>query len=461
MMYKLSRTFSTYLPKTAAEFNMLQLKPPDLPENPYLLKVALLGAPNSGKSTIFNNILNRKLSPVSKRENTTRHRITGVFTDGDRQIVFLDTPGVFPVWKLKSKFKPEKSLLLDPHSSLWDADLIMFVHDCSNRFTQYKLTEELLQCLFSHPEKESILVLNKIDLLKRKKQLLDITWKLTDGKLNGVNYMPSPNSHEDLLSRKIVDPELLFQRTNKLIQSEQQLNESNLSIEESSQLSILSKLESDMIEFINDGRQESNLVSTTALQFQASKLVENQSTNDVMSPTEFADDLASTTNYHLYYQKLSHAKAFIQNDPHCWPYFNQVFMVSALRNNGLNELKKYLLSRCKPAQWMFHRDIMTDQYPQDMALLLIREIMFEMLPQEIPYAIAMSVDKWYLDPDTDVLFITVRIIPRKKCYSRDVAALLKNHGEGVKAIANAAQDNLMETFRCDVCLKLNVELKSK
>ena len=56
--------------------------------------VAMLGRPNAGKSTLLNQILDRKIAIVSDKPQTTRNRITGIYTDDEVQIVFVDTPGI-------------------------------------------------------------------------------------------------------------------------------------------------------------------------------------------------------------------------------------------------------------------------------------------------------------------------------------------------------------------------------
>lgn len=69
------------------EQEFLCLQQPEMPENPKLLKVSVLGVPNSGKSTLVNRIMNRRISSVSSRMNTTRNRLTAVLTDKDSQLV--------------------------------------------------------------------------------------------------------------------------------------------------------------------------------------------------------------------------------------------------------------------------------------------------------------------------------------------------------------------------------------
>ena len=70
--------------------------PPVQPAAPRFLKVALVGAPNAGKSSLVNQLLAARVAAVSKKVNTTRETLRGVLTDGDAQVVFLDGPGIVP-----------------------------------------------------------------------------------------------------------------------------------------------------------------------------------------------------------------------------------------------------------------------------------------------------------------------------------------------------------------------------
>lgn len=84
--------------------------------------MAIIGAPNAGKSTLTNKLLGWKVAPVSCRVHTTRSRTTGIITEGNSQIVILDTPGLIESSKLK-RHNLESSLLMDPHIALLEADL--------------------------------------------------------------------------------------------------------------------------------------------------------------------------------------------------------------------------------------------------------------------------------------------------------------------------------------------------
>uniref|UniRef100_A0A672SXU2 GTPase Era, mitochondrial n=1 Tax=Sinocyclocheilus grahami TaxID=75366 RepID=A0A672SXU2_SINGR len=164
-----------------------QLFNPDQPENAKSLKVAIVGAPNAGKSTLTNQLLGRKLFAVSEKVHTTRSRAVGVLTEDDTQIILLDTPG------LTTPIKAENHCIMTLYFVL---NLQFFSHFCyifavmvlvdmSDKWTRNKLDYEVLKCLALNPDVPAILVLNKVDLLKNKTLLLDITAQLTEGVVNG------------------------------------------------------------------------------------------------------------------------------------------------------------------------------------------------------------------------------------------------------------------------------------
>ncbi|XP_051749054.1 GTPase Era, mitochondrial [Ctenopharyngodon idella] len=175
---------SVSVPSDSGHLFSLLLKEPDQPENAKSLKVAIVGSPNAGKSTLTNQLLGRKLFAVSEKVHTTRASAAGVLTEDDTQIILLDTPGLTTPIKAK-RHQLEKSLLVDPFESLQEADLVVVLVDVSDKWTRSKLDYEVLKCLALNSEVPAILVLNKVDLLKNKTLLLDITAELTEGVVNG------------------------------------------------------------------------------------------------------------------------------------------------------------------------------------------------------------------------------------------------------------------------------------
>ncbi|XP_055475706.1 GTPase Era, mitochondrial [Psammomys obesus] len=178
------------------EQNLLLAHAPDMPENPRVLRVVILGAPNAGKSTLSNQLLGRKVFPVSKKVHTTRCQALGVITEKEAQVVLLDTPGIISPTKQK-RHHLELSLLEDPWKSMESADLVVVLVDASDKWTRSQLSPQVLQCLSQFPQVPSILVLNKVDCLKQKSVLLELTAALTEGVVNGkkLNIKPALRSH--------------------------------------------------------------------------------------------------------------------------------------------------------------------------------------------------------------------------------------------------------------------------
>ncbi|CAF4899215.1 unnamed protein product [Pieris macdunnoughi] len=154
-----------------------------------VVNAAIIGAPNSGKSTLINKILERKVCATSNKVHTTTKLARAICYDNDTQIIFLDTPGVVTD-KEQNKYKLPESMKQACKKSLSCADVIGVVHDVSNRWTKEKLHPTVLEMLNMVVNVPSFLIINKVDLLKSKKQLLDIIRNLTNGVIAG-NPVPS------------------------------------------------------------------------------------------------------------------------------------------------------------------------------------------------------------------------------------------------------------------------------
>lgn len=126
--------------------------------------VAIVGAPNAGKSTFLNKVLGFKLAITSDKPQTTRHRILGVCNQDGLQVVFLDTPGLHQPRRALNKLMVETAL-----STLQEVDAVLFVVEASNKGLEAgsKAAGVLTAC-----GKPVVLALNKIDLLKDKSALL-------------------------------------------------------------------------------------------------------------------------------------------------------------------------------------------------------------------------------------------------------------------------------------------------
>jgi GTP-binding protein Era len=127
--------------------------------------VNIIGKPNVGKSTLMNILVGERLSIVSSKAQTTRHRILGIINTEEYQIVFSDTPGM-----LKPKYELHKSMMGFVHLTLEDADVIVFVTDL---FETDEEIEEVIQKI-NGAGAPVLLVITKIDLAKEG-QLDEVT----------------------------------------------------------------------------------------------------------------------------------------------------------------------------------------------------------------------------------------------------------------------------------------------
>jgi len=150
------------------------------------LKVSILGTTNSGKSTLINKLMGHLVCPESMKPNTTRTNARAILTQDDKQIVFLDTPGVLDT-DFVLKCNIENSVLLDPEKSCRDADLLLILHDVSNRYLRESINKKILRLLALYCFKcPSILVLNKMDTIPKSRRVYDLIRKLTCNRLDGV-----------------------------------------------------------------------------------------------------------------------------------------------------------------------------------------------------------------------------------------------------------------------------------
>ncbi|MFD2649298.1 GTPase Era [Devosia albogilva] len=125
--------------------------------------IALVGAPNAGKSTLLNSLVGTKVSIVTHKAQTTRSQIRGVVTLDTTQLVFVDTPGIFA-----PRRRLDRAMVESAWSGAGDADLVAFIVDAEKGLTPE--LESLVEGLANvrHPK---VLVLNKIDTIRRENLL--------------------------------------------------------------------------------------------------------------------------------------------------------------------------------------------------------------------------------------------------------------------------------------------------
>ena len=131
--------------------------------------VNIIGNPNVGKSTLLNSMIGQDISIITNKAQTTRHRIKGILSDKNYQIVFSDTPGI-----IKPAYKLQESMMQYVKSAFQDADVILYVVEIGEQGLKDEEIFEKIKKL----KIPLIILLNKIDLVSQDKVLLEIeNWK--------------------------------------------------------------------------------------------------------------------------------------------------------------------------------------------------------------------------------------------------------------------------------------------
>lgn len=121
--------------------------------------VSIIGKPNVGKSTLMNVLVGERLSIITPKAQTTRHRILGIVNEEDYQIVFSDTPGI-----IKPKYSLQESMMSFVNGSLTDADVLLFVTDINEEYDEDDVLEKIL-----NRDIPTIVLINKIDKALQEK----------------------------------------------------------------------------------------------------------------------------------------------------------------------------------------------------------------------------------------------------------------------------------------------------
>ena len=173
--------------------------------------VAIIGAPNAGKSTLTNLLVGAKVSIVTHKVQTTRTRIMGIMMEGETQIILVDTPGIF---------KPKKRLDRAMVSAAWSgtdgADVICLLVDA---MTPDKKDTQMIIDALKKEGRKAVLVFNKVDLILREK-LLEISAKLWEEGIFTDVFMISSlkgsgvEGFKDFLAEKMPEANYVFESDN-------------------------------------------------------------------------------------------------------------------------------------------------------------------------------------------------------------------------------------------------------
>lgn len=279
--------------------------------------VAVLGAPNAGKSTFVNKAVGAKVSIVSPKVQTTRTRVLGIAIKDGAQILFVDTPGIF-----QPRRRLDRAMVASAWGSAGDADVIILMIDAERGLDANSrgIIEGLLKRKADKPKAPApVLVLNKVDIAK-KQNLLVLT---------------------------------------------QELNDLDL--------------------------------------------------------------------------------------------FSDVFMISALSGDGVDDLVTYCAERMTPGPWLFPEDQISDMPARLLAAEVTREKLYLQLQQELPYAATVETETWTELKDGSIRIEQVIFVERDS----QKAIVLGKKGSRIKEIGAASRKELEEMFGGRVHLFLFVKVREK
>jgi GTP-binding protein Era len=156
--------------------------------------VALIGAPNAGKSTLMNALVGEKVTIVTHKAQTTRSTVRGVVTRGEAQIVFVDTPGLFA-----PKRRLDRAMVASAWGAAADADVPALLIDAKKEAAHPAVSEETEAILdaLKQSRKPKLLVLNKIDAMERAK-LLELSARLNGALRFDETFMISATTGDGL-----------------------------------------------------------------------------------------------------------------------------------------------------------------------------------------------------------------------------------------------------------------------
>ncbi len=159
--------------------------------------VNIVGNPNVGKSTLMNLLVGEKISIITSKAQTTRHRIMGIVNTPEYQIVYSDTPGV-----LRPNYKLQEQMLNFSLSALQDADVLLYMTDVVETFDKNDDFIAKVQKL----DQPVLLLINKIDLTTQEKlEELVMQWNLILPKAEVFPISALGNFSVDLIKRRIID----------------------------------------------------------------------------------------------------------------------------------------------------------------------------------------------------------------------------------------------------------------
>ncbi len=159
--------------------------------------VNIIGNPNVGKSTLMNQLVGERLSIITSKAQTTRHRILGIVSDDDYQIVFSDTPGV-----IKPAYEMQEGMMTFVKQAFKDADVLLYMVEIGDKM----LKDEVFMTKIKNTDVPILLLINKIDNSDQEKLIEEVTyWKETLPKAEIIPLSALEGFNIDTIKKIIVE----------------------------------------------------------------------------------------------------------------------------------------------------------------------------------------------------------------------------------------------------------------
>lgn len=320
-----------------------------------IIKVAIIGAPNAGKSSFINTITNHRICPTSRKVHTTLTQSANIYNKDHTQMILFDTPGLTTVNENK-KYNLSDKFIRACNSSIENADLIAVIHDVSNSYTRNVLHPTILEALVTNKTIPSILIMNKIDMVRSKRILLDLVRILTEGTLTCKQrqYLPWKGREEEFLA-------------------------------------------------------------------------------DMKRPVKYKNTKSAG-----------------------WPYFSEVFMVSALTGDGIKRVANYISDQSQEKPWEYPDYQFTDQRAEDLIINNVRAALMDFLPQEIPYQLQCEMELFEVKKNR--IYAYVNIHAKNERIEKVITGVDKKR---LKQISEVVASNIIQLYNLNVSIVLNVIPKHK
>ncbi|CAK5072614.1 unnamed protein product [Meloidogyne enterolobii] len=394
------------------------------------LRVAIIGCSNVGKSALTNALIRSPICAVSKLVDTTRANTTAALTENQCQLIIVDSPGLVSLSHAKEVIgtHSDDRILTHPEKAIERAEQIIVVHDATAK-GQY-LQHRILYILQRYMHIPACLVINKIDLIESRADLLKLTEILTDGTVGGEKLEKKP--------------------VNVLKYFLWRLNWGSIWA---------------FIKVTHRHEQPSflSIVGSIISKAKKSKGSNNNESLSLHPLTTKERDF----NWYSLYNKLLHKPLHkaswsdtkkLFKEQNGWPHFKAVFFTSAQTNEGIDILREYLRENSVDKQWSFSPQTVSKKNSRLLCAEYVRSALLNNCPPHVAYKLRVSITEWEFDEDLPVNEQMLKVAANIFCENEREARQVWYRMEEIE---NAVLQQLQQVFCQNVIFRLFIRVKDR